>query len=266
MSTTDLSQLIQQQTLLTNQIRNSKNKDEKNKLINECAKIKKQIKNIEPKKIPITLETQKHDYKCVQCDSGYTVSGKNRVQIVYCKSCRKLRQSDILEYITKDSLKIYSEANSDAAFVLLMRLKSDLRLDLHNTLDTIHVNTQLPIKNACCISYVGCLTETRIKAREEIMERINSGQIQFGFLIFRRGTQKKNNLNTFTEIGSKAWVNEGLNRSYEIGHNGQEIIDTPIFIDDSDDHVASVRKIKGVCSLQIHPGEDLLDLIYQNTI
>jgi len=260
MSDNNLHQLLQQQTILTQQIRNAANKDEKNKLTNECKKIKNQIRNIEPKKIPIALETQKQMYKCVQCECEYCVSGKNRVQIVYCKSCRKLRQADILEYITKDSLKIYSESDAGTILLLLIRLKSDLRLDLHNTLDTIPINIQLPIKNACCISYVGCLTETRIKAREEIMERIHSGQIQFGFLVFRRGTDKKNNINTFTEIGSKAWVNEGLN------HNPNNIVDmtTPLFIDDSEDHVASVGQINGVCTLQIHPGENLLDLINNN--
>ena len=44
-------------------------------------------------------------------------------------------------------------------------------------------NVQL-IASASCISYVGATTVTRIEARKDIQNRIKTGQIKFGALVF----------------------------------------------------------------------------------
>ena len=78
-----------------------------------------------------------------------------------------------------------------------------LRLDLHNTLDTVDPDVNI-FADSCCISYVGKVTDTRIFARLDIQDRIKSGQIKYGILIFKRGNVKSNNYCKFIEDGSKA--------------------------------------------------------------
>ena len=63
-----------------------------------------------------------------------------------------------------------------ALIYLKQSYSADIRLDLHKTLDTITCNTKLPKRNghvvsACCVSYVGSLTATRINAREDSKEK-----------------------------------------------------------------------------------------------
>ena len=82
----------------------------------------------------------------------------------------------------------------------------------------------------CIISFVGKYSETRIEALEDIKNRIETGQVDFGVLVFKRGKGGTDNSNTFHEAGSKAWVNSLL-----------KINNKAIFIDDSEDHVLSVR-------------------------
>jgi len=187
-------------------------------------------------------------FTCTECSKPFEGSRKLYVDLAYCKPCRKKHSKDILEFVTADSFKIFTSDQTDESESLLSELKADLRLDLHKTLDTIPIDTELPDKT-CCLSYVGQLTATRISAREEIQERIKSGQLNFGALVFARGSRKNiEACNTFKDIGSKAWFNL-LVKS-----------DKPVFIDDSDDHVLSVESV-GIRSIQIHPDQNLLDLI-----
>jgi len=263
---TELDELTKQKDLLTDQIRLSTNNSEKKKLlIDECKKISQKIKELHPNQKNQDKQNNKQNNnqqkkqnlvtaECAHCDSEYQTSGKSRVPIAYCKECRKQRQDDILEFIIGDSFSIYAIEQLDDAEKLLKTLKSDLRLDLHKTLDTISSNTKLPVKNACCVSYVGCLTVTRLDAREEIMERIKNNQIQFGVLVFKRGSPKNENRNSFTEIGSKYWFNSLVRSDTKIS----------MFIDDSEDHVLSVGCIDNIKSIQIKPREHLLNLIKNN--
>jgi len=185
---------------------------------------------------------------CTECSKPFESSRKMHVDLAYCKTCRKKHSKDILEFVTSDSFKIFTIDQTEEAESLLSELQSDLRLDLHKTLDTIPIDTKLPDKT-CCLSYVGQLTATRISAREEIQERIKSGQLCFGALVFARGSRKNiEACNRFTDVGSKAWFNMFVKS------------DKALFIDDSDDHVLSVESV-GIHSIQIYPDQRLLELI-----
>lgn len=256
-----IEQLIAQKESLTLKIRENKDDPlQKKLLIEECKQISQKIKDLQPPKDPIQHAKQQEKKKnlvtaeCDHCKNEYQTSGKTRIPIVYCKECRSKRQDDILEYVTVNNFQIFTEKQLADAEKFLKKQKANVRLDLHKTLNTISVNTKLPTDSTCCVSYVGCLTATRVDAREEIMERIQKGQIQFGVLVFKRGNPKNENRNSFTEIGSKAWFNS-LVRSD---------VDIPLFIDDSEDHVLSVGCIANVNSVQIKPGNSLLDLIKNN--
>ena len=185
---------------------------------------------------------------CAECKNKFDGSRKTYVDLAYCKTCRKKHSKDILELITEDSFTIFNISQIKEAEVVLKNLEADIRLDLHKTLDTLDDDVKLP-GSSCCVSYVGRLTETRIGAREEIQERIKSGQLIFGALVFARGSRKNPEAaNKFTDPGSKAWFNQLVQ-----GTN-------TIFVDDSDDHVLSVESI-GVTSFQLYPENNLLVLL-----
>lgn len=254
----EIELLIAQKDALTKCIRGIENDpNEKKRLIDECKKLGSRIKELRPPKDPILHAQQQQQKKnlitveCENCGNDFQTSGKTRICVVYCKGCRPLRQTDILEYITDESFTIFTEKQLTVAENLLKSLTSDVRLDLHKTLDTLSPNTKLPTKNNCCVSYVGNLTVTRITAREDIMERIGTGQIDFGVLVFKRGSYKSEERNSFTEVGSKAWFNRLVQSTNECA----------VFIDDSEDHVLSVGCIDGMDSIRIAPGQQLLKLL-----
>jgi hypothetical protein len=105
-------------------------------------------------------------------------------------------------------------------------------MDLHGVLDILPNDVQLVkdrTKNRiACISFVG--ENTRDEASKDIQERILTGQIDFGVLVFNRGKGKDRF--TFTEEGSKAWVN---------AHIPCEV--PCLFIDDSTDHLRSTKHL-----------------------
>ena len=185
---------------------------------------------------------------CVECEANFVVSRKRYVDLAYCKPCRKKHSKDILEIVTEDSFTIYNSSQVAEAEAALAELEAEFRLDLHKTLDTVDIDEPM-VKSSCCVSYVGQLTVTRIGAREEIQERIKSGQLVFGALVFARGSRKDPEAaNKFQEVGSKAWFNKFVKG------------DNPIFVDDSDDHVLSVESI-GITSYQIYPEGNLLVIL-----
>ena len=147
-----------------------------------------------------------HD-QCNSCSSIFYWSPTSP-RAVFCPPCRKLRNSDLIEIITSvDSVLYCNNKKVSEAEVLLRSLApTDLRLDLHNTLDTIEPNVKL-IASASCISYVGATTSTRIEARKDIQNRFKTGQFKFRALVFKRGSRRRNTENTFSESGSKAWFN-----------------------------------------------------------
>lgn len=141
---------------------------------------------------------------------------------------------DLVEILTNTnngvSSQIFNENEVNDAENWLNNHPVVVRLDLHGVVDILDVDTPLP-ESCCIVSFVGKFSKTRSYAREEIVNRINSGQIDFGILVFKRG--KGRNRNFFNEVGSKAWVNKCLPRKRNVKN---------IFIDDSYDHYISVKK------------------------
>ena len=131
---------------------------------------------------------------------------------------------DLVEIITPQIIQIFTTEYWKEAEEVLKGLVADIRLDFHGVLDTLPL-TPLPIDKKipiCCICFVGRQSQTRMDARGQISERIKSGQIEFGILVFKRGTIK---------VGTKAWVNSLLL------HKGERM-----FIDDSEDHILTTRE------------------------
>ena len=172
--------------------------------------------------------------------------------MVFCRDCRKIRTKDILELISKDDFEIFQEAGVEDAENKLKEFTSNIRLDLHKTLSTIDKSVKLP-QGTCCVSYVGQVTSTRVLARLDIQDRIKSGQLAFGGLVFKRASHKDPDRNHFQKTGSKAWFNQLVKYKSK----------SCIFVDDSEDHVLSVQStgLPGLKSIQIKPYDDLLELI-----
>jgi hypothetical protein len=101
-----------------------------------------------------------------------------------------------------------------------------LRLDLHGVLDCLLPT--IPIANIpiVCISFVG--PNTHIVAKEDIQRRIQTGQITYGVLVFKRGRGK--DAKQFVEAGGKAWVNRHI-----------PPMEPTLFVDDSKDHIRSTQ-------------------------
>lgn len=273
----DLEKLYVIKAELTNKIRESKGSD-KEKLIEQSRSINDQIKSLKSGSgvgssgidgssgsvvgsISGGVSGKKPSNKvmklCKGCNQEYEGNKieSGRVDIVFCKACRKIRGADVIEIITKDLDILYYD-NADKASEALKSLTADVRLDLHKTLDTISSDTKLSIESVCCISFVGYFTQTRIDARTDIMDRIKTQQIRFGILVFKRGSKKDPlGCERFHEIGSKAWVNNILGSD----------TDKVLFVDDSDDHVYSVQSINSkIKSIKIRNGDDLLSLIQKH--
>lgn len=132
------------------------------------------------------------------------------------------------------------------AELFLSTMPAVLRLDLHNTLDTVDPDVNI-FPSSCCISFVGRLSQRRLQARLDIQERIDTGQIKYGVLVFMRGKRDQ----VFLEDGSKAWFNRVVPTEEGLA---------PLFIDDSLDHIMSVQHV-GVRSVRILPTDALVDLI-----
>lgn len=103
--------------------------------------------------------------------------------------------------------------------------------DLHNVLDLLDQKYQIKRtsdKKVICCSYVGRYSPLRNTARSEIEERIKSGQIDWGVLVFRRGKERRNeNPFFYHKEGSKSWFCNLIKGDY--------------FFDDSKDHIESVK-------------------------
>ncbi len=143
--------------------------------------------------------------------------------------------NDLMEYIYKEDdviiTKIFTKSQLAEAEILLKSLTADIRLDLHNVLDLFdHEYNFIVHKSICCISFVGKFSKLRQFAKNDVKKRILSGQVDFGILVFARGRNK--NKNKFTDIGSKAWVNNHLK------YGGKAL-----FIDDGYDHIKSTDSL-----------------------
>ena len=168
---------------------------------------------------------------CADCNTIYQASGKYVPS--FCNACCTNRKKDIVEIILPDSVIQYQDIK--IAEEALSKLSANIRLDLHNVLDTIDVDAKLKynMEDCCCISFVGQTSQISIQARNEIISRIKSRQIAFGELVFKRGNRRNPTLaHQFTAAGSKAWFNQHIKYTWTNNR--------PIFADDSNDHVDSV--------------------------
>lgn len=146
-------------------------------------------------------------------------------------------ENDIVEIILGKDHQILT--NVSKAEKELSKLTADIRLDLHGVTDIIDPKRKLLSDDIrkehtiCVISYVGKYSDTRLLARNTIKERIKTGQVDFGILVFKRGKRKSKSRFRYHKPGSKAWVNNLIKSSKPI-----------LFVDDSSDHVESVRSMK----------------------
>jgi hypothetical protein len=76
----------------------------------------------------------------------------------------------------------------------------------------------------------------RDTAREDLGRRIESGQLAFAILVFKRGSRTKRSYELITEQGSKAAVVMFLQEL-----NGKHCL----FMDDSKDHIMSTKQLGG---------------------
>jgi len=186
---------------------------------------------------------------CGGCGENFESSADSFHPVVICAACRKVRNTDVCEIITSDLVICFQ--NIAQAEEMLKTMPATLRLDLHNTLDTVDPDVNV-FSDSCCISYVGRLTDTRLFARVDIQNRIKTGQIKYGALVFKRGNPGSEDGGCkFTDPGSKAWFNTIVPCEGDL---------KPLFVDDSEDHVKSVE-FAGVRSVQMNPGDSLRDII-----
>ena len=106
----------------------------------------------------------------------------------------------------------------------------------------------------CVISYVGRNSNMRIPLREDIMRRIETGQVDFGIIVFKRCLEPIL-CDKYYDTGSKAWINSLLGT-----------LGNAIFIDDAEDHYNSVKSmnIPNVKAILLpYKGDDkiLIDLL-----
>jgi hypothetical protein len=115
----------------------------------------------------------------------------------------------MIEVVTREGV-ISSDRSDDATTILKTLPPTSVRLDYHGVLDTLSPNKQLPEGHTyCVVSYVGFNGEKHMQTRYELQQRIQNGQILFGVLVFKKG-YKRQEKRTFTQPGSKAWVNANL--------------------------------------------------------
>lgn len=148
------------------------------------------------------------------------------------------RSSNIVEFIFKEGDDIVNKIFDDAleAEELLGRFTANIRLDLHNVTDLLDKNQKIVSDDLrkenpiVVISFVGKYSETRSNARNDIKERIRTGQIDFGLLVFKRGKKRYSKTSIFYKEGSKAWANNYIKTT-----------GSAVFIDDEGDHIRSVK-------------------------
>lgn len=129
-----------------------------------------------------------------------------------------------------DSCGIHLYTDPALAVRYFQQTPIDLRLDLHGVLDVLACDTPIPcFSKVVCISYIGSReSPVYAEAVSEIQQRIKTGQIEYGVLVFSRGRGSEKH--KYCEEGSKAWVNQQIP-----GHSGC------VFIDDSMDHLRSTH-------------------------
>lgn len=143
---------------------------------------------------------------------------------------------DLIEIITTTGSTVFNENEEAMEFLkgLILFYCTQIILDLHGVLSITDDMPLLPGNCVCCLSYVG--TKMRDTAREDLGRRIQSGQLAFAILVFKRGSRIKRGYELITEPGSKAAVVVFL----------QQVIGKHcLFMDDSKDHIMSTKQLGG---------------------
>ncbi len=140
----------------------------------------------------------------------------------------------LAELIFSDRTVVYTDvAEAEAA---LSALCADVRLDYHGVADILPADTLLT-PFTCIISFVGRQSQTRIDTRTDVQARVAGGQVDFGLLVFKRGT---------TRPGTKAWANRLI----------QQRLPVALFVDDSEDHITTTAS---------HCGDRIKTWLFQGT-
>jgi hypothetical protein len=141
--------------------------------------------------------------------------------------------ADLIEIITPYGIVVFTETQYKEANEFMKQLPPiKVILDLHGVL-SITDNTPFLIR-VCGLSFVG--PKMRDTAREDLGRRIESGQLAFAILVFKRGSRTKRSYELITEQGSKAAVVMFLQEL-----NGKHCL----FMDDSKDHIMSTKQLGG---------------------
>jgi len=196
------------------------------------------------------LECKPRD--CLLCEKQFKDLNKRTVM---CQDCKDIRSKDLIEVIYKNGAGVESriftsEKQQDAEAFLATFGNSHIVVDLHGVLGTVEEDVVLPKSDedviSCC-SYVGRYTTTRYDAYQDIFDRVESGQIVWGVLVFNRGNPRKESADAYHEVGSKAWY--------------CKIVNAALFCDDSLDHIRSVESFCGNRSIHITKQRPLLKVL-----
>lgn len=145
----------------------------------------------------------------------------------HCDNCRISHVSDLITIITMDTTTTFQNRldAEDAISVVARAYKPKVILDLHGVTDTVDPSISFGASTAI-VSFVGKHSRTRYNAIDEIRERIQSGQVSFGVLVFK---MKHRNM-SFHDPGSKAWF-------------CSHVPSARLFVDDTEEHVESVASL-----------------------
>ena len=192
----------------------------------------------------------KYKYKYLNLKKQYGGYDKNNYELIEIFYNDKSKINNKILSTTNDTKNFFKKYN------LLKKNDINLVFDLHNVLDLLpqdyKINRKPNTKIICC-SYVGRKGHLREKAKNEIIERIKTKQIDWGVLVFKRGKKHKNeDPFTYHKPGSKAWFCNLVKASY--------------FFDDSLDHIRSVKSLFDknnltIKTIQIEDKEKLIKLI-----
>lgn len=140
---------------------------------------------------------------------------------------------DLLEVIETQTTRSYTNIQK-AQHHLQSLPETSVRLDFHGVLDTLLPSQPLPSHHTyCVISFVGPTGITRNLVRQQIQERIETGQILFGVLVFQKGYTRQEK-RSFIAPGGKAWVHAQL----------PKLPTSPIyFLDDHMEHIRSAQTL-----------------------
>jgi len=124
--------------------------------------------------------------------------------------------------------------------------------DFHGVSDLFAESEKLTSSKCVIISFVGKKGARREQVRKSLLDRIRSGQIFAGVLVF---TRLKGEMISRC-VGTKAWVISVLSKK----------VDKAIFLDDSSDHIELVKfsNLPYVATHLVKTREEISKLLKQN--